>query len=95
MSIENTGYNEETNIIILNDENGNDVEFEFLDLIEYEGDEYIVLLPPDDESVVILKIEAEEGSDTEDYVGIENEELLTTLFNLFKEKNADFYEFDE
>ena len=33
------------NIIILNDENGNEVKFEFLDLMEYEGEEYIILLP--------------------------------------------------
>ncbi len=95
MSIENTGYNEETNIIILSDENGNDVEFEFLDLLEYEGEEYIVLIPPEDDSVVILKIEADEDSEFEDYVGIEDEQLLMKLFELFKEKNADLYDFDE
>ena len=95
MSIENTGYNEETNIIILSDENGNDVEFEFLDLLEYEGEEYIVLIPPEDDSVVILKIEADEDSEFEDYVGIEDEQLLMKLFKLFKEKNADLYDFDE
>ena len=27
------------NIIVLNDENGEEIEFEFLDLIEYEGEE--------------------------------------------------------
>ena len=95
MSIENTGYDEETNVIVLSDENGNDVEFEFLDLLEYEGKEYIVLIPPEDDSVVILKIEADEDSETEDYVGIEDEELLIKLFSIFKEKNADLYDFDE
>ena len=34
-----------SNIIILNDENGNEVQFEFLDLIEYDSEEYVVLLP--------------------------------------------------
>lgn len=95
MSIENIGYDEETNVITLNDEDGNDVEFEFLDLIEYAGEEYIVLIPPEDDSVVILKIEADEESETEDYIGIEDEELLMKLFNIFKEKNADLYDFDE
>ena len=28
------------NIIILNDEDGNEVKFEFLDLIKYSGEEY-------------------------------------------------------
>ncbi len=36
------------NIIILNDENGNEVKFEFLDLMEYEGEEYIILLPTEE-----------------------------------------------
>ena len=32
------------NIIILNDENGEEVKFEFLDLVELDGEEYVVLL---------------------------------------------------
>ena len=40
--VENVNEGEELdNIIILNDEDGNEVEFEFLDLIEYEGEEYV------------------------------------------------------
>ena len=33
------------NTIKLTDANGNDVHFEFLDLIEYEKEEFVVLLP--------------------------------------------------
>ncbi|MBQ3692443.1 MAG: DUF1292 domain-containing protein [Clostridia bacterium] len=95
MSIENTGYDEETNVITLSDEDGNDVEFEFLDLLEYEGKEYIVLLPPDDDSVVILEIQSDENSETENYIGIEDEQLLMKLFGVFKEKNADFFDFED
>lgn len=36
------------NMIILNDESENEVDFEFLDLIEYQGEEYVVLLPADE-----------------------------------------------
>ena len=48
------------NIVVLNDEDGNEVEFEFLDLIQYDGEDYVVLLPTEDEGedageVVILK----------------------------------------
>ena len=52
----------QSNIIILNDENGNEVQFEFLDLIEYEEEQYVVLLPvleegeEDDGEVVIFSI---------------------------------------
>ena len=58
------GMNEELdNIIILNDENGEEVKFEFLDLVELDDEEYVVLLPVTDEGeedegeVVILKVE--------------------------------------
>ena len=49
------------NILVLNDETGEEVPFEFLDVIEYEGEEYVVLLPVEEDEedsgeVVILKI---------------------------------------
>ena len=49
---------DEDNIITLNDENGNEVEFEFLDLIPYRQNEYVVLLPigDSDGQVVILQL---------------------------------------
>ena len=37
------------NIIILNDEDGNEVQFEFLDLIDYDEEEYVVLLPVEED----------------------------------------------
>ena len=40
-----SNFEEESNIIVLNDENGEEIRFEFLDLIEYDGEEYVVLLP--------------------------------------------------
>ncbi len=42
---ENNVPEELDNIIVLNDENGEEVKFEFLDLIELENEEYVVLLP--------------------------------------------------
>ena len=70
------------NIIVLNDENGNEVQFEFLDLVELDNEEYVVLLPVTDEGeedegeVVILKLEdTEDDSEGESYVGVEDEEL--------------------
>ena len=45
------------NIVVLNDEHGNEVEFEYLDLIEHNNEAYVVLLPVDEEAdeVVILR----------------------------------------
>ena len=60
---ENFEGEELDNIVILNDEDGNEVKFEFLDLVELDDEEYVVLLPvteegeEDEGEVVILKVE--------------------------------------
>ena len=74
---------DEDNIITLNDENGNEVEFEFLDLIPYRQNEYVVLLPigDSDGQVVILQLK-EIDDETEEYVGVENEFVLETVFTI-------------
>lgn len=74
-------------LITLTDDEGNEIEFEFLDVIEYDGEEYIVLIENDEDAdeVVILKINALD-EENEEYVSIEDEETLQTVFNLFKEK---------
>ena len=85
------------NIGVLTDENGNEVSFEYLDLIEYEGAEYVVLLPVEgneDEEVQILKVEPIPGSDDEEsYVSVENEETLFAIFDIFKAHVEDEFDF--
>ena len=87
------------NTIVLNDEDGNEVKFEFLDLVELDGEEYVVLLPleQDDEEepgeVVILQVEDTESEDEESYVSVEDEEVLNKVFEMFKEKFQDEFEF--
>lgn len=86
------------NVIVLNDENGEEIEFEFLDLIEYEGEEYVVLLPNDEGEeepgeVVILKLEDTDSEDEESYVSVEDEEVLKNVFEIFKNKFKDEFNF--
>ena len=94
------GGEELDNIIILNDENGNEVKFEFLYLIDFENEQYVVLLPiqeegeEDDGEVVILKLEdTDEESDEESYVSVEDEDTLMQVFNIFKDKFKDDFDF--
>lgn len=88
------------NIVILNDENGNEVRFEFLDLIELDEEQYVVLLPileegqEDEGEVVILKYEdTDEDEKEESYVSVEDENVLMQVFNIFKEKFKDEFDF--
>ena len=96
----NPEQEELNNIVVLNDENGEEVEFEFLDLIELDGEEYVVLLPVEEEEnpeeageVVILKLEDTESEDEESYVSVEDEEVLNKVFEMFKEKFKEEFDF--
>ena len=88
------------NIIRLNDEDGNEVQFEVLDLVELDNEEYVVLLPVTEEGeeeegeVVILKLEdTDDETEEESYVGVEDEEILNEVFAIFKEKYKDEFNF--
>lgn len=82
------------NIITLQDEDGQDVAFEFLDLVIYEDKEYVVLLPVEDDSgeVVILQLEGED-EDGESYVGVENDDVLEAVYRIFKERHKEDFDF--
>ncbi len=86
-----------SNIVVLHDAEGNDVRFEFLDLIEYGGGEYVVLLPCDDDDgeVVILKVEDTGDGVTESYVAVDDEDVLYGVFEIFKNKFKDTFNFTD
>ena len=78
-------FDELDNIIVLNDEDGNEVEFEFLDIVELDDKEYIVLLPveeADNGEVVIFRVEG--NDDDESYIGVDNDEEAEKVFKAFK-----------
>jgi uncharacterized protein YrzB (UPF0473 family) len=96
MEKENLIPEEETSILTLTDENGNDVDFEYMDCIEYGGKEYLVLMPAEDDSdeVVILEIEPVD-EETENYLSVDDEAVLNAVFGIFKEKYQDILTFEE
>ena len=83
------------NIIVLTDDEGNDVEFEWLDTIQMNDKTYVVVLPTEDDSeeVVILRMEPEEEEDT--FVGLEDEDEINAVFEEFKEKNKENFDFED
>lgn len=90
---------EMSNKVVLNDEDGNEVEFELLDLVEYSGEEYVVMLPcdetADDGMVVILKLEQTDDEDLESYVAVEDEQTLNAVFEIFKERFKEEFTFED
>lgn len=87
---------EEVILVELEDEDGNSTEFEYLDTIGYDGEEFIVLIENDEtaDGVVILKIESIDD-ETENYIGIDDEELVEKIYEIFKEAHKDEFEFTD
>ena len=85
---------EEMNILTLTDENGVESQFEYLDVIEYEGKEYLFLLPVEEESdeIVILEIEPVD-EENENYLAVEDEAVLQAVYAIFKERYQDVLTF--
>ena len=85
---------EEESILTLTDENGEDMNFEYLDCIEYEGTEYLVLMPEESNEIVILEIQPVD-EESENYVAVENEDILDAVYGIFKERYKDVLEFED
>ena len=85
----------EINIVTLIDENGKEIEYEFLDFIEYEGEEYIILLPSGEVACMEVLILRVEGADTDDesYVSVDSMETLNAVFEIFKNKIKNEFDF--
>lgn len=82
------------NVVRLTDEFGCDVLFEFLDLITWDGEEFVVFLPVGAEDGEVVKLQLEENNDeTESYTSVEDEDVLMTVFGIFKEKWKTEYDF--
>ena len=87
---------EEVSILTLTDENGNEVNFEYLDSVEYKGVEYLVLAPEGDEEgeTVILEVQPVD-EENENYIGVEDEAVLEAVFGIFKERYKDILQFED
>ena len=84
------------NIVVLIDEEGNDVEFELIDVVEYGGADFAVLLPVEDSDgeVVILQMVSVDD-ETDELVSVDDEGVLQSVFEVFKERCKDFIDFAE
>ena len=85
---------EQESIISLTDENGEEMRFEYLDLVEYQGKEYLVLTPADEDTgeIIILEIEPVD-EENENYLAVMDEAVLDAVYEIFKERNKDYITF--
>ena len=96
MDKENQIQEEESSILTLTDENGKEENFEYLDCLEFEGKEYLLLMPADEleTQVVILEVEPVD-EENENYLSVSDERILNAVYDMFKEKYKDVLTFEE
>lgn len=82
---------DEDSFITLTDENGNEIDFLLLDVMAYEGSDYMVLMPltdedgeEDEEELFFLK--AEKTEEGEIYSAIEDEALLNAIADAYEKE---------
>lgn len=87
---------EQTSIITLTDENGVDIDFEFMDCIEYQDKEYLALLPAEEgnNEIVILEVEPVD-EENENYIAVEDEAVLEAVYEIFKDHYKDILTFED
>lgn len=82
---------DDDSFITLTDENGNEIDFLLLDVFEYEGADYMVLMPltdedgeEDEEELFFLR--AEKTDEGEVYSSIEDEALLNAIADAYEKE---------
>ena len=87
------------NLVIFTDDEGNELQFEHLDTISVNKKVYIVCVPFADEIEEIEEVlifEARKDDAGEDcFVPIEDEDIMEAVYVEFKERNADMFDFED
>ena len=76
--------------VTLIDEDGNEVEFEHIDTVEYEGVTYLAFIPAElsveeDAEVVIMQVVTDENGE-ELLEGVEDDDIADAVFNIVMER---------
>lgn len=87
---------EESGILTLTDEDGQEVDFEYLDSVDYDGKEYLVLMPADqaETQIVILEVEPVD-EENENYLSVSDGAVLDAVYGIFKERYKDILTFED
>lgn len=92
----NMEESDEGRFLTLTDDSGEDISFEVIDEFPYKGKNYVVLIPFEEleDEVVVLEAIYAETPENNEYISVEDEALVKEVFEEFKNRNADEYDFD-
>ena len=85
---------EEFSTLTLVDDKGEETVFEYLDCIQYEDKEYLVLLPEESDEIVILEVQPVD-EENENYIAVESEATLDAVYEIFKTRYQDVLQFED
>lgn len=89
-------------LVTVQDEDGNNHQFELLDAIETDDARYVALAPvfddpaeslQDDGELILLRVQEENGEDM--LVPIEDDEEFDEIAEIFEERLSDLYEIED
>lgn len=89
---------DEGTFITLIDDEGKETSFEVLDYFEFNGTDYAVVLPYEEteEEVVIFEVKHNDDDENSDeYVPLEDEDTMFAVFEEFKSRNAENFNFED
>ena len=97
----NVNETEEPSIVTMLDEDGNEHEFEHVDSFPFNGETYVVLIPTEEEvkagepdEVIFFTLQVDdEGNEALTFV--EDEAELDMVFEEFKNRMGDVYDFED
>ncbi len=77
----------EENLIVLTDSKGNEIELEFLDVIEYEGHSYALMAQENSDEVIIMEQTVNSDGKSAVYNDVLNDAVIERVFNIFIKNN--------
>ncbi len=91
-------FNADDNYIELLDENDQSVMFEFIHALSYQDVDYVVLAPveddPEEEETGVVILRAVIGEEEDFYEAVDDEELLSKLFEMFVAQMQEIEDFE-
>ena len=84
----------ERDIVVLTDENGEDIRFDLLDIVDHRGADYAVLLPADEDADMFTILRSEPSpEDPADclLIGIDDQETVDAVYRKFQQRHPEWF----